>query len=68
MVLIETKWNFCQGRTQNMWLANDKSEITADFDQDSSPGSAIFVISDNATYMKNADGKWQKCGTSEVIE
>ena len=67
MKLIDREWNAYLGKYQNMWLANDDSNITADFDPDSATGSIIFVISSQSTYMKNCSGKWQKCGTSEVI-
>jgi hypothetical protein len=67
MKLIEREWNAYLGKYQYMWLANDDSNITADFDPDSAAGSIIFVISSQSTYMKNCSGKWQKCGTSEVI-
>ena len=68
MKLIGREWSACLGKYQNMWLADDETGITADFDADGAEGSSIFVISTEATYMKNTQGKWQKCGTTEVIE
>ena len=68
MKLIGSEWNPFLGQCQNMWIADTESAISADFDSDSAVGSSIFVISTEATYMKNTQGKWQKCGTTEVIE
>ena len=68
MKLVGSEWNPYLGLCQNMWIADDESSITADFDATSAVGSSIFVISTEATYMKNTVGKWQKCGTTEVIE
>lgn len=68
MKLIGSEWNPYLNRCQNMWIADDESGITPDFDSDSATGSSIFVISTEATYMKNTKGQWQKCGTTEVIE
>ena len=51
----------------NMWIADDESCITADFDTDSAAGSTIIVIATSSTWMKNSTGKWQKVGTTEVI-
>jgi hypothetical protein len=67
MKLIDREWNEFLNKYQNMWIADDPSEITAGFDSESATGSMIFVISNQATYMKNTSGKWQKCGTMEVI-
>ena len=67
MVLIDTSWSWCQGKNQRVWLADDESKITADFDADSAVGSMIFVIATGNTWMKNTQGKWQKCGSTEVI-
>ena len=68
MKLIDRDWNPHLNKYQNMWLADDESGITADFDPDGAEGSVIMVISTKATWMKNSKCKWQKCGTSEVIE
>lgn len=65
--LIDREWNACLNKYQNMWLANDSSELTPNFDPDGAEGSAVIVISEGATYMKNCNCKWQKCGTTEVI-
>lgn len=67
MKLINREWNTCLGKYQNMWLADDTSDITADFDPDGAEGSTIIVIATEETYMKNTSGKWQKCGSTEVI-
>lgn len=68
MKLIESKWNFSQGKNENTWLADTESELTAAFDPDSAAGSSVFIISTGSAYMKNTKGKWQKIGTEEVIE
>lgn len=67
MKLINRDWNAYLGKYQNMWLADDVSDITADFDPDGAEGSVIIVISTEATYMKNSAGRWQRCGSTEVI-
>jgi hypothetical protein len=51
----------------NMWLANEDSDIAADFDPDGAEGSMILVIASQSTYIKNTEGKWQKYGSTEVI-
>ena len=68
MRLIDRDWNAYLGKYQNMWLADDDSAIPSDFDPDGAEGSTILVISIQSTYMKNCSGKWQKCGSTEVIE
>ena len=68
MKLISREWNPCMGKYMNMWLADNESDVTADFDPEGAEGSSIVVIATEATYMKNTQGKWQKCGTTEVIE
>ena len=67
MKLINREWNAHLNKYQNMWLADDESAITSGFDADSAEGSVIIVISTQATWIKNSTGKWQKCGTSEVV-
>ena len=67
MKLIDREWNPFLDKYQNMWLADDESGIKPDFDPDGSEGSVIMVISTQSTWMKNSTGKWQKCGTTEVI-
>lgn len=67
MKLINREWNAYLGKYQNMWLADDETGITADFDPESAEGSTIIVISTEATYMKNTAGNWQMCGSTEVI-
>lgn len=67
MILIESKWNPILEKYTHGWLANDESGITADFDPNGAAGSTIIVISTASTYIKNADGKWQKVGTTEVV-
>ena len=66
MKLIDRDWNPHLNKYQHMWLADDESAITADFDPDGAEGSVIMVISTQSTWMKNSKGKWQKCGSSEV--
>ena len=67
MKLIDREWNAFLDKYTNMWLANDASEIDANFDSDGAEGSIILVISSKSTYMKNTEGKWQKYGSTEVI-
>lgn len=66
MELIDSKWNYAQGQTERSWLADEESELTADFDPTSSVGSSILVIGTGNIWMKNTKRKWQKVGTSEV--
>lgn len=68
MKLINCEWNEHTNKYMRTWLADDDSDIAAGFDSESSEGSAIVVVSSGSTYMKNTDGKWQKVGTTEVIE
>ena len=68
MKLIDSKWNPHLYKYENTWLANTADELTADFDPDSAEGSIVMVISNGNTYIKNASGKWQKMGSTEVIE
>ena len=68
MKLINRDWSACMCKYMNMWLADEESQITADFDPEGAEGSTIIVIATESTYMKNTQGKWQKCGTTEVIE
>ncbi len=67
MKLIDREWNPHLNKYQNMWLADDESAITPGVDSEGAEGSVILVISTQATWMKNSTGKWQKCGTNEVI-
>lgn len=67
MKLIDHEWNKTLCKVTNTWLANDESEIVPGFDPESAEGSVILVISTSATFIKNADGAWQKVGTTEVI-
>lgn len=67
MKLIDETWSHVLHTFFRTWLADNESEVTAGFDPDSAEGSMILVISTNATYMKNTQGKWQKCGTTEVV-
>lgn len=66
MKLIEQVWNPHLGKYTNTWLTNDESKLTAGFDPDGAVGSIVICVS-GVNYMKNADGKWQKHGTSEVL-
>lgn len=67
MKLIDREWNAFLNKYMNMWLANEDSDIAADFDPDGAEGSMILVIASQSTYMKNTEGKWQKYGSTEVI-
>lgn len=67
MILLESKWSFPQGKTERTWLADDESELTADFDPTSAAGSSVIVIGTGAVWMKNTKEKWQKMGTTEVL-
>lgn len=67
MKLIDREYNAFQNQYTNTWMANNKSEITTDFDPEGGVGSMIIVVSAGCTYIKNADGKWQKFGSTEVI-
>jgi hypothetical protein len=67
MKLIDREWNAYLGKYQNMWLADNETNIAADFDSDCAEGSIIIVIATATTYMKNTAGQWQKCGSTEVI-
>lgn len=67
MQLIEGKWSYPQGKTERSWLADDESELAADFDPTSAIGSQIIVIATGDVWMKNTKGKWQKMGTNEVL-
>lgn len=68
MKLLSRRWNAFLNKYENTWLADDESGITAGFDPDAAEGSIILVITTEATWMKNTQGKWQKCGSTEVIE
>jgi hypothetical protein len=65
--LIGQEYNNCLDKVQNMWLSDDGSDITSNFDPDGAIGSTIIVISTQSVYMKNTVGKWQKCGSKEVL-
>lgn len=67
MKLIDREWNAFLNKYMNMWLANEDSDIAADFDPDGAEGSMILVIASQSTYIKNTEGKWQKYGSTEVI-
>jgi hypothetical protein len=67
MKLINREWNAYLGKYQNMWLADDESQIGAESDPDGAEGSTIIVIATEEMYMKNSQGRWQKCGSTEVI-
>ena len=67
MKLIEQNWNPHLSKYEKTWLANTDDNLTANFDPDCAEGSIIMVIGSGSTYMKNADGKWQKYGTTEVL-
>jgi hypothetical protein len=67
MKLIDREWNAFLNKYMNMWLANEDSDIAADFDPDGAEGSMILVIASQSTYIKNTEGKLQKYGSTEVI-
>ena len=67
MKLIEQNWNPHLNKYDKTYLANTEDVLSADFDPDCSEGSIIMVIDSGSTYVKNADGKWQKYGTTEVL-
>lgn len=67
MKLIEQTWNPHLNKYEKTWLANTDADLSTDFDPDCAEGSLIMVIASGSTYMKNADGKWQKYGTAEVL-
>ena len=67
MKLINREWNAYLGKYQNMWLADDETGLSADFDPDGAEGSTVIVSATDATYMKNTEGKGQICGSREVI-
>ena len=67
MKLIDRVWNAHLNKYENTWLADDESQIKPDFDTEGAEGSVIMVISTQSAYMKNCEGKWQKCGTTEVV-
>lgn len=67
MKLISREWNEFLSKYENLWLADNVSDIASDFDPDCAEGSVIMVISTGAAYMKNTAGKWQRIGSNEVI-
>ena len=67
MKLINREWNAYLNKYKHTWLADDESQLTSDFDTEGAAGSTVLVISTNETFMKNCEGKWQKCGTTEVL-
>ena len=68
MQMIGKKWNCCMAQYEHTWIADNENNLTADFDPDSAVGSVVLVISTNSAWMKNTQGKWQKMGTTEVLE
>lgn len=68
MKMINEKWNTCLAQYESEWIADTEEELTADFVTDCACGSFVFVISTGNGYMKNSVGKWQKIGSTEVIE
>lgn len=67
MELVKSEWNPFTGGYTKDWIADDESQLTADFDPDSNPGSTVYVIATKAVFMKNSQRKWQKVGTTEVV-
>lgn len=68
MKMIEEKWNSTIGKYERTFLANSEEEVNTGLCGECAEGSCILVISTGNTYMKNASGKWQKMGTTEVLE
>lgn len=66
MKLLDSDWNPHLNKYQNVWLFDNDTGITADFDPDSAEGSVIMVISTRETWIKNSQAKWQRCGSSDV--
>ena len=58
MKLIENRWNNCQDKYENTWLADDESELNAGFDPDGAVGSSVCVISTGDVWIKNSKGQW----------
>jgi hypothetical protein len=67
MKLIANDYNRGQDDEIRTWLADNATEISANFDAESASGSMIIVIETKDIYIKNSEGKWQKFGTNEVI-
>lgn len=67
MELLNSRMNYVTRRPVRDWIADDESQLTADFDPDSNPGSTIYVISSKEVYVKNSQRKWQKAGSTEVL-
>jgi hypothetical protein len=68
MKLIDKKWNPYLSQHESEWIIDTEEELTAGFAPDCACGSFAFVISTGNGYMKNSVGKWQKIGSTEVIE
>lgn len=66
MKLISSTLRFT-GCREKTWLADDDTEITADFDTESAPGSKILVVGSGNLFVKNCKGQWQKFGTNEIV-
>lgn len=65
---LKSEWNEAQRKYYREWLADNDSDITADFDADSAAGSLILVTTSGTVYIKNTQDKWQEFGGSKVIE
>ena len=67
MKLLESVWNEAQRKYKRTWLADNDSDITADFDADSASGSTIIVVTSGTVYTKNTQDKWQEFGGTKII-
>jgi hypothetical protein len=68
MKLVDKKWNPFLGKYESNYIADTEDELTADFAPDCACGSFVLVISTGNAYMKNSVDKWQKLGSTEVVE
>ena len=66
--LIQQEYSNPQREWMNSWLADTPEDLTPDFDPKGASGSSVVVISTKDVYIKNSQGKWQKVGTTEVVE
>ena len=64
---INTSYDMTNNAITRDWIADTPAGITAAFDEESSPGSTLLIISTKDLYVKNSQGKWQKAGTTEVL-
>ena len=55
------------GSWTKTWLANRESDIPANHDPEGAVGSKIIAIDTGALFIKNTEGKWQKFGSTTVL-